>query len=233
MIKQKAALIDMKLVFILFLWPSLLLSYCSNYQPKSNSISLNENKASNVDPTQVARNSALTNNWAVVVDDGFARIAKVNSRATTPDGYVFADLKLQCGPRSGESKSAISFDYEVFDPEKVTSFDFNYFEGPYAPAMQKQMVLIRTKSLSKTQEWRFSTAGGYGGYAEQRTFFFSPNTFNSPDRTSEFVRTIAEGGVEVTLIAYDHRDGHKTIEATFPPIGVESDVAKLLKGCVR
>jgi hypothetical protein len=212
----------------------LLLASCSGHQLQQNSnVEVSQNNTDSNISQNKANNSETnsTEDWAVIVNNEYGQYAKVLAVGKTPDGEAFTSLTLHCPTKKDKENPVISFEYSVNNPDKIPSFNFDYFEGPNAPVLERKLVEIQANSPRGNLYWNFVAAGWYGGFAEVIAFVFSPSTSNKPDKTAQFVRMIAEGSTEVTITVHDYQDNQKVIKTTFPAIDPSSNVARVLNGC--
>lgn len=110
-------------------------------------------------------------------------------------------------------------------------FDFDSFEGPGAPNLDKQLVEFKTESTRSKDVWKVAVAGWYGGNGEGDAFVFSPSTLNKTDQTVRIAKAVSSGEVVLTAIAHDSRRWDRTLEATFPKLDPSSEAASVLNGC--
>jgi hypothetical protein len=218
----------MERLFILI----LLLASCSSHQLQQHSnAEYSQNEANSSLSNNESLNSISAEDWIIEVNDEYARIARVSAVGKTPDGEAYTFLKLECPTKGNKENPVISFEYSVSNPDKIPGFNFDYFEGPNAPAQEKKLVEIQANSPKNNLYWNFAAAGLYGGYAEVIAFAFSPSTSNKPDKTTQFAQMIADGSTEVTVTVHDYQDNQKVIKTTFPAIDPSSNVARVLNGC--
>lgn len=215
----------MERLFILI----LLLASCSSNQIQQSSVDIsNEIKASETEnEDNTSKTPVSTQDWKIIANDINGRVAEVSAKGKTPDGEVQTTLQLQCPT---EKNSVIVFVYNV-STDKISSFDFDYFEGPGAPALKRKLVEIQANSPQKNLYWNYSVAGGFGGNGIGSEFFFSPSTNNKPDKTAQIAQMIAKGSTEVIITVHDPQDQKKVIKTTFPAINSSSEVARILNGC--
>lgn len=226
----------MKKIFTLFF--ILICCTCSKTQQNA-AIELSQNKnetntGQEINETNNPKDSAQSQDWVLVVNDEYAQIARVSAIGDSPDGEIYTTLIVECSISSlneGKKNSVLRFSYSIDNPDKISSFDFNYFEGPNAPALEKKLVEIQANSSQKNIFWRFATSGRLGGYAEVIAFVLTPSPYNKPDRTVEFAQMIAKGSTEVTITVHDSQDDKKLIKTIFPAIDPSSEVARILDGC--
>ena len=131
-------------------------------------------------------------------------------------------LLLRC---PANSDYVVSIDYIVRDANKIKSFNFGDFEGPDAPAQNKQLIEFRAISPSGDLTFRGSVSGGYGGAGEAGAFFFTPNAGNQK-KVEQLAQLIAKGSTQVIVIVHDYRNNRKTIETAFPAIDPASDMVR-------
>lgn len=217
----------MKILFVLLIF----LTACSNEQVKENfNLKTDDNsiKTQTNNSADLTKTISVTYDWAITMNETYMRKAVVRSVGKSPNGEVDTTFELQCPTKENQ---VTTFTYKVWNPRQIPNFNFDYFEGPDAPALKEKLVSIQAHSPDKSLDWQFSTAGLYGGFAEIIAFEFSPSTFNKPDKTAQLAQMIAKGSTEVIITVQDNRDKNKTIKSTFPAINPKSDVANILAGC--
>ena len=134
-------------------------------------------------------------------------------------------LRIQCPTPMND---VTNIEFVVSETDQLSEFDFNSFEGPYAPNLTKKLVEFKIHSDARTDKW---LAKVHGSYVETDSFRFGPSADNQPDRTDEIAQKLANGNVSLTVIVHDSRDWNRTLQATFPPIDLNSETASRLNGC--
>lgn len=179
----------------------------------------------NSDSTQKL-NDSISNIWQMKINNR-VRTAVVMTNGKTPNGDAQTILWLQCPTGLNP---VVSINYIVRDSNNITDFDFDSFEGPDAPAKEKNLVEIQAVSPHGNLSFRILAGGYYGGAGEPDAFVFGTST-TKQDKIMQLAQMIANGSTEVTFIVHDYLDYSKTIETKFPVIDPSSDVAKILNGC--
>ena len=207
----------MKILLILLF--GAFIAACSTTRELSNS-AISNGLEHFEEPLVEPRKSVPTEWWIRTISQN-GRIAQVGATGGSPNGPVDTVLEIQC-PTVQNNVSVI--DLIVRDTDKVPDFDFDSFEGPYAPNKNRKLIEIVAFSEMKQIHTRTTASGYYGGLGEPDAFVFGIGT-------ERLASSLASQDVRLKVIVHDASDARKTIEATFPQIEPKSEVAKTLNGC--
>jgi hypothetical protein len=160
-------------------------------------------------------------------------LVTVSRTGRMPNGLIQALFLIRCAKTENTNSG---FEFIVSDAAQFPYFNFDYFEGPNAPAQKKKTVTIATsktepKLTSKSSvklTWKFAVSGSYGCNADAKSFCFTENLENVPNPLPQVAKYIADGGFSTTVTVSDNQN---EIKSEFPPIDPASEAAKVLKTC--
>ncbi len=157
-------------------------------------------------------------------------VAVVGVDGKGPNGVIRTTLRVQC-PTPANDVTTIEF--VVRKTGRVKDFNFDSFEGPYAPNLRKKLVEFNRHTEKGTDKWLAMVHGSYGADDRADAFRFGLSSFNDPDKTNSIAQTLASGTASLTVIAHDGRDWNRTLEATFPKLDPNTETASVLNGCKK
>ncbi len=169
-----------------------------------------------------------TEKWQFTASKYDLRTASIAGQGKSNGIEAKTMLSIECGPgRNG----AVSINYTVYNTDKAGGFDFDSFEGPYAPASSKKLATIEIAMPNETIEYETSVSGYY---IENKSFVFSANAMN---RGASGVRTIVEmltkGAKSISITIHDINDTTNQIKTEFPAKDAQPIIEKTIVGCLK
>jgi hypothetical protein len=140
-------------------------------------------------------------------------------------------LKFICTQDNKGTTGYLSMEFTIAPSSKIPGFDFEYFEGPDAPAGGKKLMTITLTQGGRQTKFQ----GGLGGWFSAEVddgFVFGSGT---PTRTKTgYMRKVVEGilgGAESIEVAVsDGNDPSKVIVVTFPVATGKPSFQALMQG---
>jgi hypothetical protein len=172
--------------------------------------------------------SCVSSGWQYYATKYDLRSAKISMRGHVNGSPARTSLEINCSPgRNG----TIGLTYTVFGATGISGFDFNSFEGPYAPAFAWKLADIEVVKPSGTVKVKTAVAGSYTGTDD---FSFTVNAMNAG---ASDVRRIAEmifsGAASITVTIHDMKNQKAVICTLFPAAEAGPVIEKVLRGCCR
>jgi hypothetical protein len=166
--------------------------------------------------------------WYFSINNYDLRTASITANGKSNGSDVKTMLSVVCRPgRDG----TVSILYTVYGTDKAGGFDFDSFEGPYAPAALKKLANIETATSREAIDYETSISGSY---LEKNTFVFSASAMNTG---MSGVRTVAEtlgkGVKSITMTVHDMNDGSKQVRTEFPAGNAQPAIDKTITGCLK
>ena len=204
---------------------------CSPSKQESNTLNSKEesNALSDCDalfaPDKFPCETPFPSAWQILPSQNGV-IALVGAFGKGPDGEIKTTLLIQC-PTPTNDVTAIEF--IVHKTGTLRDFDFDSFEGPYAPNLTKRLVEFHTTVGERTDRWSARVSGRYGGLGDADAFYFT--LVDSQSRLENIAKAVSRGEAVLMVIAHDGRNWNRTLEAQFPRIDPDSETASRLHGC--
>lgn len=156
-------------------------------------------------------------------------IVEATGTAAVGDLSVKAFLSLSCNKKGAP---VAWLDCTISDADTVTKvFDLTPFEGPYAPAQAKALVVIELEGGSPTQPllahasgWMSAEhAGGFGLGVGGRP--------NESKKLSQLIKRMAREGTLLRIRIHSFTQPQRTIVSEFPLAGSREAFAALTDSC--
>jgi len=155
----------------------------------------------------------------------YSGVATVLGKATPVTVKFFCDTTY-----TPNEKGALGFDLTLGHVAALAPFHFDDFEGPDAPAVEKQLLVVTITRRGK-EPLSFKVAPS-GSYPEEGTFTFegSDVTHKAVSTPKSLLRALGEDADELRFTITDYRNAKLKIELTIPVAGKRADFKALVAG---
>jgi len=155
----------------------------------------------------------------------YSGVASVLGKATPVTVKFFCDTTY-----TANEKGALGFDLTLGHVAALAPFDFDDFEGPDAPAVAKELLVLTITRKGKAP-LSFKQAPS-GSYPEEGSFTFegSDVTHKAVSTPKSILRALGDDADELRFTITDYRNAKMKIELTIPVAGKQADFKALLAG---
>jgi hypothetical protein len=172
--------------------------------------------------------SCKSEKWHFSVTGYGLRIATISKKGSAAGHAIKTALSVLCRPGK---EGTISINYTVYDADTGGGFNFDSFEGPYAPAASKKLMDIGVAAPGGTLNIQTEVAGYY---LQNKTFIFSRSALNSAKSDARAVaEALIKGAESIRITVHDMIDPAKVIETDFPAAQARSVIEKTVDGCLK
>jgi hypothetical protein len=168
--------------------------------------------------------------------DGWARSTKDHDRTLSYSADVTVlgqpshlDARFYCSTvRTKMETGAIGFDLDIARPDTITSFHFDEFEGPDAPAGKRQLLTATIVRPDGTkQPFRGSPSGSYSP-RESFMFEISDVFYRKGTTARRVLEELRADAASLAITIVDYRVASTRIALTIPMNGRSDDFRWLL-----
>jgi hypothetical protein len=155
----------------------------------------------------------------------YTGVATVLGKATPVTVKFFCDTTY-----TANEKGALGFDLTLGHVAALAPFHFDDFEGPDAPAVSKDLLVVTITRKGKAP-LPFKVALS-GSYPEEGSFTFegSEVTHKAVSTPKSILRALGDDAEELRFTISDYRNARVKLELTIPVSGKQADFKALLAG---
>ncbi len=155
----------------------------------------------------------------------YSGVATVLGKATPVTAKFFCDTTY-----TANEKGALGFDLTLGHVAALAPFHFDDFEGPDAPAVEKELLVVTITRKGKAP-LSFKVAPS-GSYPEEGSFTFegSDVTHKAVSTPKSILRALGDDAEDLRFTITDYRNAKVKIELTIPVSGKQADFKALLAG---
>ncbi len=170
--------------------------------------------------------SCKTQGWQFSANKYDLRTAQITAEGRVNGRAIHTKLSLDCKPGPD---GTVGICYFIYDADMIKEFNFDVFEGPYAPASSKKLTDVDVVSSRGTTRITASVAGFY---AEYNVFCFCMSAMN---RGKSDARKIAEalmkGADNIIITVHDMKNPAVQCKTNFPAMNASTVIEKTIRGC--
>jgi hypothetical protein len=142
-----------------------------------------------------------------------------------------ARLKFICAQESEGATGTVSMEFTISPSSKIPGFDFEYFEGPDAPADGKKLMKITLTQGGRQTKFQVGLGGWFSAEIDDGFVFGS----GTPTRTKtgdmrKVVERILGGAESIEVAVSDGNDPSKVIVVAFPVATGKPSFQALMRG---
>lgn len=142
-----------------------------------------------------------------------------------------ARLKFICTQDSKGTTGNVSLEFTISPSSKIPGFDFEYFEGPDAPAAGKKLMKITLTQGGRQTRFQVGPGGWFSAEIDDGFVFGS----GTPTRTKtgdmrKVVGGILGGAESIEVAVADGNDPPEVIAVTFPVATGKPSFQALMRG---
>jgi hypothetical protein len=155
----------------------------------------------------------------------YSGVATVLGKATPVTVKFFCDTTY-----TANEKGALGFGLTLGRVAALTPFHFDDFEGPDAPAGEKELLVVTITRKGKAP-LSFKVAPS-GSYPETGSFTFegSDVTHKAVSTPKSIIRALGDDAEELRFTVTDYRNAKLKLDLTIPVAGKQADFKALLAG---
>jgi hypothetical protein len=140
-------------------------------------------------------------------------------------------LKFICTQDSNGTTGDLSMEFTISPSSKIPGFDFEYFEGPDAPAGGKKLMTITLNQGGRRTKFQVGLGGWFSAEIDDGFVFGSVTpTRAKTGYMRKVVEGILDGAESVEIAVSDGNDPSKVIVATFPVATGKPSFQALMRG---
>lgn len=126
----------------------------------------------------------------------------------------------------------LAVEFTVFPMSSIRDFDFEYFEGPFAPVGGQKLMRVTVTNDVGTFVREFSPVGFLSSERGGHGFVFAANslTRNKQSDVREVLEQTLQGAKSLEVSVVDGKDHAIVLSAAFPLAGSEPIIRALLNG---
>lgn len=179
-------------------------------------------------PAFSASDASFTPPWVFQTLANGLRTLRSEGVGEGPAGTLPSRIQFQCVSGAGGN---VSIHYIVKNPDAQKNFPFDAYEGPDAPALKNNWVVVQVPGPDKAILEFKTPVSAY--YDVENGFTFEITRSNvGKNEVNKVLQRLAQGALYFSIKVPSPKDPKIFLKTIFPTDKLGGDMAKLMDGCV-